>query len=109
MPVRGSRPDDERPLFKAFNEQRLIRPVSAGQNGASQATVQQEESGASAETEQASSPQASETPQGGKGPIDKAVDRTQENNWIYGSVANKARETGLVDKVDGLLSKLTGK
>ena len=104
MPVRGKRPEDDRPLFRALNEQPLIRPVSAGQNGASQATAQQREPGASAETKQ-----ASETSQGDKGPIAKAINRAQENNWIYGSVANKARETGLVDKADELLSKLTGR
>ena len=109
MPVRGRRPEDDRTLFRSLNDQRLIRPVSTGQNGASQAAVQQKESGASTETQQASSSQASGTSQGGKGPIAKAVDKAQENNWIYGSVANKARETGLVDKADELLSKLTGK
>ncbi len=109
MPVRGRRPEDDKPLFSALNDQRLIRPASAGQNGASQAAVQQKESGASTETQQASSSQASETSHGGKGPIAKAVDKAQENNWIYGSVANKARQTGLLDKADGLLSKLTGR
>ena len=104
MPVRGKRPEDDRPLFRALNEQPLIRPVSAGQNGASQATAQQKEPGASAETKQ-----ASETSQGDKVHIAKTTNRAQANNCSYGPVANKAGDTGLVDKADELLSKLTGR
>jgi hypothetical protein len=33
------------------------------------------------------------------------MDRAQENNWVYDSVATKARETGLVDKADEILDK----
>jgi len=34
------------------------------------------------------------------------MDRAQENNWVYGSVAEKARETGLLHKADEVLSKV---
>jgi hypothetical protein len=33
------------------------------------------------------------------------MDKAQENNWVYDSVAEKARETGLLDKADEFLSK----
>ncbi len=97
MPVRNRRPEDEQPLFRAINEQRLIAPVGWGQDGSPQARAEQE------------APQAEEASQGNKGPIARALDRAQENNWVYDSVANKAREGGLVDKADGLLSRLIGR
>lgn len=110
MPVRSRRPEDERPLFKALNEQRLFGPVGPGQNGASQASGQQEEEPrSSAGAEQASSPQAGGASQGEKGPIARALDRAQENNWVYDSVANMIRERGLAAKADELLSKLGGR
>ncbi len=96
MPVRDRRPEDERPLFRAVNEQRLIGPVGAQE-------AQEEPEGA--EGAQASS-QAEGAAQGEKGPIARAVDRAQENNWVYPSVANKAREKGLLDKADEVLSRV---
>ena len=96
MPVRDRRPEDERPLFRAVNEQRLIGPVGAQDS-------QEEPEGA--EGTQASS-QAEGAAQGEKGPIAKAIDRAQENNWVYPSMANKAREKGLLDKADEVLSRV---
>ncbi len=96
MPVRDRRPEDERPLFRAVNEQRLIGPVGAQES-------QEESNGA--EGTQASS-QAEGTAQGEKGPIAEAVDRAQENNWVYPSMANMARERGLLDKADEVLDRV---
>lgn len=96
MPVRDRRPEDERPLFRAVNEQRLFGPVDG---------TQEEPSGAGGTQ---TAPRA-EPNQGGGGPIARAVDKAQENNWVYPSMANKARETGLLDKADEVLSRLTGK
>ena len=96
MPVRDRRPEDERPLFRAVNEQRLIGPVGGVRDG------QEEAHGA--EGPQAAS--QAETHQEGKGPIARAVDRAQENNWVYPSMADKARERGLLDKADEVLNRL---
>ena len=96
MPVRDRRPEDERPLFRAVNEQRLIGPVGAQES-------QEEPNGA--EGTQASS-QVEGAAQEEKGPIARAVDRAQENNWVYPSMADMAREKGLLDKADEALSKV---
>ncbi len=96
MPVRDRRPEDDRPLFRAVNEQRLIEPVGGQES-------QEEYSGA--EGAQASSPSEG-TSQGEKGPIARAVDRAQENNWVYPSMADKAREKGLLDKADEVLNRV---
>ncbi len=96
MPVRDRRPEDERPLFRAVNEQRLIGPVGGQES--------QDESDGAGGT-QASS-QAEGTSQGGKGPIARAVDRAQENNWVYPSMADMAREKGLLNKADEVLSRV---
>ena len=96
MPVRDRRPEDDRPLFRAVNEQRLIGPVGAQES-------QEEPTGA--EGTQASS-QAEGAAQGEKGPIARAVDRAQENNWVYPSMADMAREKGLLDKADELLGRV---
>lgn len=93
MPVRDKRPEDEQPLFRAVNEQRLIGPVGGDQG-------QPGEAGGSQAASQA------EPDQGEKGPIVRAIDRAQENNWVYPSMANKAREKGLLDKADELLNKV---
>jgi len=96
VPVRDRRPEDEQPLFRAVNEQRLIGPVGAQES--------QEES-RGAEGTQTSS-QAEGVAQGGKGPIARAVDRAQENNWVYPAMADKARERGLLDKADEVLDRV---
>ena len=97
MPVRDRRPEDDRPLFRAVNEQRLIGPVGGAQES--------QEDPHGAEGTQASS-QAEDAAQGEKGPIARAVDRAQENNWVYPSMADKAREKGLLDKADEVLDRV---
>ncbi len=91
MPVRNGRPQDEQPLFRAVNEQRLMGPVSGGRE------EREEPHGAT---------EAQAAPQAEKGPVARAVDRAQENNWVYPSMANKARETGLLDKADEVLNRV---
>ena len=107
MPSRAKRPEDEKPLFRSVNGQQLIRPVGAGQAEAAQATAEQEKSRGATQGQAASQAQA--TSQGQKGPIAGALDRAQENNWVYDSVANTLRQTGLVSKADALLSKLSSR
>ena len=96
MPVRERRPEDDRPLFRAVNEQRLIGPVGGQESG---------EESAGPEGAQAAS-QAGESNQGSKGPIARAVDRAQKNNWVYPSMADMARQRGLLDKADEVLSRV---
>lgn len=98
MPVRDRRPEDEQPLVRSVQEQQLIRPAGGAQDTAPQAGGGQEETSVAGEAEQAG--------QGGKGPISQAMDSAQENNWVYDSVAQKARESGLLDKADEVLSKV---
>ena len=101
MPVRDRRPEDERPLFRSVNEQRLIGPVGGGQDS-------QEEpdgTGRSQAATQAAT-QAAEALQREKGPIARVVDKAQENNWVYPSMADKAREKGLLDKADEVLNRV---
>ena len=95
MPVRDRRPEDEQPLFRAVNEQRLIGPVGGGQDS----QEEPHETGGSQATAQAE-------PQEEKGPIGRAVDKAQANNWVYPSIADKAREKGLLDKADEVLSRV---
>ena len=97
MPVRDRRPEDERPLFRAVNEQRLIGPVGGGQNS-------QEETQSTQGSQTAT--EATGAPQAGKGPIATAVDKAEQNNWVYPSVAQMAREKGLLDKADAVLGRL---
>lgn len=95
MPIRNRRPEDNQPLIRAVKGPGLIRPVGGGQQ--EQAT---QESGGTQEA--ASGPQDT----GQKGPISMAMDRAQENNWVYPSMANAARERGLLDKADEALNRL---
>lgn len=97
MPVRDRRPEDERPLFRAVNEHRLMGPVGGGQD--SQEDTQSTQ-GSQTATEATGAPQA------GKGPIATAIDKAEENNWVYPSMAQMAREKGLLDKADELLGRL---
>lgn len=99
MPVRDRRPEDERPLFRAVNEQRLMGPVGAGSEG-------REEAGGAGGSQATS--RTGETTQEEKGPIARAVDRAQENNWVYPIMANAARERGLLDKADEVLGRIGG-
>ena len=102
MPVRDRTPEDEQPLARPVNEQSLARPAGGGQEEVAQAKSHQ------AEEEQTTS-QAEEASQGVKGPVTRIVDKAQENNWVYGSVAEKARENGLLDKADELLARATNR
>lgn len=102
MPVRSIKPEDDQPLARSVSEQLLARPVGGEPEEAAQAETSQ------AEAEQ-TAPQAEETPQVEKGPVTKVIDKAQENNWVYGAVAEKARETGLLDKADELLNKARNK
>lgn len=94
MPVRNRRPEDDRPLFRAVNGQQLMRPVGGGQ---------EEPHGAE---EPQAAPQAEGTQRGEDGPIARAVGRAKENNWVYPSMANKARETGLLDRADEVFARI---
>ena len=96
MPVRDRRPEDERPLFRAVNEQRLMGPVGTEPEGREEASGAWQ---AASQTEEAGW-------QGEKGPIARAVDRAQESNWVYPSMANAARERGLLDRADEVLSRV---
>ena len=96
MPVRDRRPEDERPLFRAVNEQRLIGPVG-GQDS-------QEEPQGTGGSQTAT--EARGVPQAEKGPIATAIDKAEQNNWVYPSMAQMAREKGLLDKADGVLERL---
>jgi hypothetical protein len=94
VPVRDRRPEDEQPLIRSVQEQQLVRSVGGEQDEAAQPVDGQEEG------------QAGQARQGEKGPISAAMDRAQENNWVYGSVAEKARKTGLLDRADKVFSKV---
>ena len=99
MPVRDRKPEDDQPLARPVNEQPLARPTSGEQEEAAQ---EAEANGAARQEEQAA------LGAGGadeKGPVARTMDKAQENNWVYDSIAKKARETGLVDKADELLAK----
>ncbi len=96
MPVRDRRPGDERPLFRAVNERRLMGPVGGQREG-------QTGHHGSGEAQAAS---RAEPHQAERGPIARAVDRAQENNWVYPSMAEKVREKGLLDKADEIFSKV---
>ncbi len=94
MPVRNRRPEDDKPLFRAVNEQQLMRPVGG----------EQEEPPEAEESQTGS--QAEATHQVEEGPIARAVGKAQENNWVYPSMADKAREAGLLDKADQILDRV---
>jgi len=94
VPVRNRRPEDDKPLFRAVNGQQLMRPVGGGQ---------EEPHGAG---ESQSTSQAEGAQQGGEGPIARAVGKAQENNWVYPSMADKAREKGLLEKADQILDRV---
>jgi hypothetical protein len=98
VPVRDRRPEDEQPPIRSVQEQQLVRSVGGEQDEAAQPVDGQEEGQEEG--------QAGQARQGEKGPISAAMDRAQENNWVYGSVAEKARKTGLLDRADEVFSKV---
>lgn len=101
MPVRDRRPEDDQPLARPVNEQPLARPVGGEQEEASQA----EGDGEEPRREERTAPQAEGSRQEEQGPLTRAMNKAQENNWVYNSVAEKAREKGLLGKADELLNK----
>jgi hypothetical protein len=98
VPVRNRTPEDEQPLARSVGEQPLARSVGEEQEEAAQAEPH------GAEEEQ-TAPQAGEASQGEKGPVTRIVDKAQENNWVYYTVAEKVRENGLLDKADEFLAR----
>ena len=98
MPIRDRTPEDDRPLARPVNEQPLARPAGGEQEEAAQAAPRGAE-------EAQTAPQAQEASQGEKGPVTRIMDKAQENNWVYDTVAEKARENGLLDKADELLAR----
>jgi hypothetical protein len=100
LPIRERRPEDDQPLARPVNEQPLARPAGGEQ---AEESTQAESHGS--EEEQAP-PQAQEASLVEKGPVTRIMDKAQENNWVYDSVAEKARENGLLDKADELLTRV---
>jgi len=105
LPVRSMRPEDDQPLARPVHEQRLARPASEEQAEATQEAEGEQGEPRQADEEQ-TSPQAEGASQGDKGPIARTMDRAQENNWVYPSLADKAREKGLLDKADEVLNRV---
>jgi hypothetical protein len=101
VPIRNRTPEDDQPLARPVSEQPLARPTGGEQGEATQT----EPHGA----EERTAPQAEETSQGEKGPVTRVIDKAQENNWVYDTVAEKAREKGLLDKADEFLIKARNK
>ena len=93
MPIRDRTPEDEQPLARPVNEQSLARMASEKPEEATQAEEGQTAS------------QAGEASQGEKGPVTRIMDKAQENNWVYDTVAEKARKNGLLDKADEFLAR----
>ncbi len=98
MPIRDRRPEDDQPLARPVNEQPLARPA-----GGEQAEAAKDDSHGAEEAQTV--PQGQEASQEEKGPVTRIMDKAQENNWVYDTVAEKARENGLLDKADDLLAK----
>ncbi len=103
MPVRNRTPEDEQPLARPVGEQPLARSTGGEQEEATQAEGELEES---PQAEEAPQPEAEEKE---KGPVTRAMDKAQENNWVHNAVADKAREKGLLDKADEFLNKARNK
>lgn len=108
MPTENRTPEDAQPLARPVHEQPLARPVGEEQEEATQAATQATREESSPE-EGREAPRAEEAGREEKGPIARTIDKAQENNWVYDSWAQKARETGLVDKADEILSKTRSK
>ena len=96
-------PEDEQPLARPVHEQPLARPVSWEQEEAAQAEGERQEARQAREQQEAS---WSEREEGEKGPLGRILDRAQEGGWVYDSVAEKAREGGLVGKADEIIEQI---
>ena len=103
MPVRNRTPEDDQPLARSVGEQPLARSVGGGQEESAQG------SGPSQAEEERTAPEAGQAPQGEQGPVTRAINKAQANNWVYDSVAEKAREKGLLGKADELVNKARNK
>ncbi len=112
MPEANRAPEDAQPLARPVNDQPLARkPVGAEQEEAGGAKGEREEAPqAEEQQEEAPQPEAEERE---KGPVEKVLDKAQENGWVYDSVAKQARERGLASKADEVIDKarnmLTGR
>ena len=95
MPVGNRTPEDAQPLARPVHEQPLARPVGG----------EQEEQARHQEEAQQEAPQQPEAEAQEKGRVEKVLDKAQANGWVYDSVAQKAREQGLVSKADELIDK----
>jgi hypothetical protein len=93
MSPENSTPEDAQPLARPVHDQPLARPVGAEEEQLEE-TPQAEE-----QQEETSQPEAE------KGPVEKVLDKAQENGWVYDSVAQQARERGLASKADELINK----
>ena len=93
MSPENSTPEDAQPLARPVHDQPLARPVGAEE--------EQLEETPQAEEQQEETPQ----PEAEKGPVEKVLDKAQENGWVYDSVAQQARERGLASKADELINK----
>ena len=93
MSPENSTPEDAQPLARPVHDQPLARPVRAEEEQLEE-TPQAEE-----QQEETSQPEAE------KGPVEKLLDRAQEDGWVYDSVAQQARERGLASKADELINK----
>ena len=105
MPIQSRTSESEQPLARPVRQQPLARPVSGEQEEAAQGDAAEHRQA----KEEQTAPQAKEARQEEKGPITRAIDKAQENNWVYDAMAQKAREKGLLDKADEFLSKARNK
>ncbi|MDP8952210.1 MAG: hypothetical protein M3N18_08245, partial [Actinomycetota bacterium] len=96
MSPENSTPEDAQPLARPVHDQPLARPVGAEQEEAEEEQLE-ETPQAEEQQEETPQPEAEE-----KGPVEKALDKAQENGWVYDSVARQARERGLASKADEL-------
>ena len=101
MPPENSTLEDAQPLARPVHDQQLARPVGAEQEEAEGEQIE-EAPQAEEQQEEAPPPEAEEKE---KGPVEKVLDKAQENGWVYDSVVKQARERGLVSKADEVINK----
>ncbi len=101
MSPQNSTPEDAQPLARPVHDQPLARPVGAEQGEAKEEQLE-EAPQAEKQQKETSQPEAEERE---KGPVEKVLDKAQENGWVYDSVAQQARERGLASKADELINK----
>jgi|ERR671933_751691 hypothetical protein len=89
-------PEDAQPLARPVHDQQLAKPAG----------TEQEEARGEGEGEQLEEAPQPEAAEGEKGPVEKVLDKAQENGWVYESVARQARERGLVSKADEMITKI---